>query len=88
MWLQRKFSKNHTFTLRNYLINALLYYVHLCMKGKDKLVPGELYLGTSKAAEGYGAELAFEVAKMTTFTLKYIGRMVTHQLPMLFESFS
>ena len=33
------------------------------MKGKDKLVPGELYLGTSKAAEGYGAELAFEMAK-------------------------
>ena len=62
-WLQRKFSKNHTFTLRNYLTNALLYYVHLCMKGKDRLVPGELYLGTSKAAEGYGAELAFEMAK-------------------------
>ena len=36
------------------------------MKGKDKLVPGELYLGTctSKAAEGYGLhELAFEMAK-------------------------
>ena len=62
-WLQRKFSKNHTFTLRNYMNNALLYYVHLCMKGKDKIVPGELYLGTSKAAEGHGAELAFEMAK-------------------------
>ena len=44
-WLQRKFSKNFTFTLRN---NSLLYFVHLCMRGQDKLVPGELYLGTNK----------------------------------------
>ena len=42
--------------------NGFLYYVYLCMKGNDKLVPGELYLGTSKAP-GYGAELAFERAK-------------------------
>lgn len=62
-WLQRKFSKNHTFMLQNYINNAFLYYVHLCMKGKDKLVPGKLYLSTSKAAEGYGAELTFEMAK-------------------------
>ena len=62
-WLQRNFSKNFTFTLRNYFNNSLLYYVHLCMRGQDKVVPGELYLGTSKAAEGHGADIAFSLAK-------------------------
>ena len=62
-WLQRKFSKNFTFTLRNYMNNSLLYFVHLCMRGKDNIVPGELFLGTSKAAEGHGADLAFSLAK-------------------------
>ena len=31
-WLTRGFfSQNHTFTLRNYMNNSLLYVVHLCM---------------------------------------------------------
>ena len=36
--------KNATFTIRNYLNGALLYYHHLCQKGRDKIVEGDLYL--------------------------------------------
>ena len=39
-------SKNATFTIRNYLTGALLYYHHLCQKGRDKVVQEELYAGT------------------------------------------
>ena len=56
VWHTRKFSKNCTFTVRNFMNNSLLYHVHLCMKGRDKVVPGELYQGTSHSAEGIGAE--------------------------------
>ena len=49
------FSKNHTYTIRNYLTGALLYVVHVCMRGEDDLVEGELYKGT--LAEGYAADL-------------------------------
>ena len=38
-------SKNATSTIRNYLNGALLYYHHICQKGRDKI---DLYLGTSK----------------------------------------
>ena len=62
-WLTRGyFSKNHTFTIRNYLTGALLYYVHLCMRGRDDL-DEELYQGTAKAAEGIAASKAFRAAK-------------------------
>ena len=50
-------SKNATFTIRNYLNGALLYYHHICQKGRDK---GDLYLGTSKSAEGYAAHVTFK----------------------------
>ena len=33
------------------------------MRGQDKIVPGELYQGTSKAGEGHGADIAFSLAK-------------------------
>ena len=56
-------SKNATFTIRNYLNGALLYYHHLCQKGRDKVVEGDLYLGTSKSAEGYAARITFQRAK-------------------------
>ena len=56
-------SKNATFTIRNYLNGALLYYHHLCQKGRDKIVEGDLYLGTSKSAEGYAARITFQRAK-------------------------
>ena len=53
-------SKNATFTIRNYLNGALLYYHHLCQKGRDKIVEGDLYLVTSKSAEGYAARITFQ----------------------------
>ena len=31
-------SKNATFTIRNYLNGALLYYLHLCQKGRDTVI--------------------------------------------------
>ena len=48
-------SKNAT------LNGALLYYHHLCQKGRDKIVEGGVYLGTSKSAEGYS--VTFQRAK-------------------------
>ena len=40
-WLTRgHFSKNHTYTIRNYMTGALLYVVHVCMRGEDDLVEG------------------------------------------------
>ena len=58
-WLTRgKFSQNCSFTIRNYMNNSLLYYVHVCMRGKeDGVIGGELYQGTSKSAEGYAADI-------------------------------
>ena len=56
-------SKNGTFTIRNYFNGALLYYHHICQKGRDKIVEGDLYLGTSKSAEGYAARITFQRAK-------------------------
>ena len=56
-------SKNATFTIRNYLNGALLYYHHLCQKGRDKVIEEELYKGTSKSAEGYAARVTFQKAK-------------------------
>ena len=55
VWLTRgKFSQNCSF----------LYFVHVCMRGKaNDIVGGELYQGTSKGAEGYAANIAFQKAK-------------------------
>ena len=55
-WPKRNWhSKNATFTVRNYFTGALLYYMHLCHKGRDDVIQDELYEGTSKSAEGYAA---------------------------------
>ena len=63
-WMTRGYhSKNATFSIRNYLNGALLYYAHLCQKGRDKVIQEELYQGTSKSAEGYGARLTLKKAK-------------------------
>ena len=56
-------SKNATFTIRNYLNGALLYYHHLCQKGRDEVIEEELYRGTSKSAESFSAHLTFQKAK-------------------------
>ena len=62
-WLTRgKFSQNCTFTIRNYVNNSLLYFVHLCMRGK-RVNEDELYRGTAKGAEGHAANMAFGQAK-------------------------
>ena len=57
-WMTRGFySRNATFSIRNYFNGALLYRKHLCQSGRDKIVKEELYQGTSKSAEGYAAEV-------------------------------
>ena len=62
-WLTRgKFSQNCTFTVRNYISNSLLYFVHLCMRGKG-VSQDQLYCGTAKGAEGHAADIAFKQAK-------------------------
>ena len=53
-------SKNATF---NYLNGALLYYHHLCQRGRDKIIEEELYKGTSKFTEGYATRITFRMAK-------------------------
>ena len=55
--------KNAAFTIRNYLNGALLYYEHLCQKGSNDVVEGDLYPGTSKSSEGYAARITFQKAK-------------------------
>ena len=62
-WLTRgKFSQNCTFIIRNYMNNSLLYFVHLCMRGKG-VSQDQLYCGTAKGAEGHAADIAFKQAK-------------------------
>ena len=56
-------DKNATFTITNYLNGALLYYHHLCQKGRDKVIQEELYKGMSKSAQGYAACITFTQAK-------------------------
>ena len=56
-------SKNATFSIRNYFTGALLYYKHLCQKGRDDIIQDELYAGTSKSAECFAALVTFKKAK-------------------------
>ena len=64
VWMTRGFhSKNATFSIRNYFNGALLYYKHLCQRGRDSIIKEELYHGTSKVAEGYAAKCTFGEAK-------------------------
>ena len=63
-WLTRgHHSQNFTYKVRDYMTSALLYYQHLCQRGKDNLCEDGLYKGTSKFAEGYGTSLVFGRAK-------------------------
>ena len=60
-WQTRGYhSKNATFSIRNYFTGALLY---LCQKGCDSEIRDDLYLGTSKSAEGFCARTTFNKAK-------------------------
>ena len=55
-WMTRgHHSSNATFSVRNYQNGSLLYYIHLCQRGRDDIIQTPLYQGTSKSAEGYGA---------------------------------
>ena len=65
--------KNVTFTLK-----VKLYAVHLWMRGKDKVVPGELYQCKSKAAEGHGADIAFSLAKRDNLQIEAGWRLIHH----------
>ena len=56
-------SKNAMFSIRNYLTGALLYYMHTCQKGRDKIIKDELSKGMSKSTEGYTARVTFQKAK-------------------------
>ena len=56
-------SKNTTFSIRNYNTGALLYYKHICQRGRDTLINEELYKGTSKSAEVYSARELLQTAK-------------------------
>ena len=49
--------------MRNYENGGLLYYIHLCQRGRDKLSETPLYEGKSKSAEAYGANVLFGRAK-------------------------
>lgn len=63
-WMTRGFhSKNATFSVRNYFTGALLYFIHICQKGRDHIIGEELYKGTSKSAEGYAARKTLLIAK-------------------------
>ena len=71
-WMTRGFhNQNFTFQARSYINGALLFYIHLCQRGRDDLCEGELYKGTSKFAEGHAAST---------------GKMQTSPLPCLYES--
>ena len=71
VWLTRgRHSQNASYTIRNYLTGALLYYEHLCQRGKDSITMESLYKGTAKAAEGYGADKAFKKAFEDGMTLE------------------
>ena len=73
-------SKNATFTIRNYLNGALLYYQHLCQKGRDHVIE-ELYKGTSKSSEGYAARITFLGPKRSRCRLLSTGRTQTPPQP-------
>ena len=69
-WLTREnFSKNCTLTIRNYVNNSLLYFVHLCMQDKH-IEEDEYYDGTAKGAEGHAPNIAFGQAKQESLPIE------------------
>ena len=72
VWLTRgSYSRNCTFTVRNNMTGALLYYYHICQKGKDKLCHENVYKGTSKSAEGFGADHVFSLMDEDRINVEY-----------------
>ena len=76
-------SKNATFSIRNYLNGALLYYMHVCQRGRDRIIDDELYQGTSKSAECYAASVTFKKAKEEGMQVPSTGKMQTPPQQML-----
>ena len=63
VWLTRgSHSRNASYTVRNYITGALLYYTHMCQSGKDTVTSEPVFKGTSKSAEGIGASESFKKA--------------------------
>jgi len=63
-WQTRGFhAKNGTFSVRNYMNGALLYYMHLCQRGSDDVIKEDVYKGTSKSMEGYAVRKMMKIAK-------------------------
>ena len=52
-------SQNFTFHIRDHVRNSVLYYLHLCQRGKDSMCEEPLYEGTSGSCEGVGAGRLF-----------------------------
>uniref|UniRef100_A0A1X7TFX9 Uncharacterized protein n=1 Tax=Amphimedon queenslandica TaxID=400682 RepID=A0A1X7TFX9_AMPQE len=88
VWLTRGgFSCNCTYTVRNYVTGALLYYHHICQKGKDDLPEGEeLYLGTSKSAEQYGTDYLFNLIQTDGMIVECYIQDGTALLDMLYQN--
>ncbi|XP_031553407.1 uncharacterized protein LOC116290504 [Actinia tenebrosa] len=53
----------YTFVILDFISGGILYYGHLCMRGKKSVCDTDLWEGTSKAAEGHLAYLLFKKAK-------------------------
>ncbi|KXJ07889.1 hypothetical protein AC249_AIPGENE25248 [Exaiptasia diaphana] len=63
-WLIRGFhSQCCTFVILDFLSGGILYYGHLCMRGRKNICQTDLWEGTSKSAEGHLAYLLFKKAK-------------------------
>ena len=84
VWLTHgHYSKNATYTVRNYMTNNLLYVIHMCQCSKDTVIEEELYEGTSRAAEGYSTDEAFIQAHEEGLKSPFIGRTPTPLLLLL-----
>ena len=60
-WMTHGFHlKNFTFSVRNYFTGALLYYKHICQRGRDTVIKDGLYPGTSKSMEGHAARVLYQ----------------------------
>ena len=79
VWLTRgKFSQNYTFTIRNYTNNSLLYFVHLCMCGKETDTRVNYTKEQQKVLRDMQQELLSQKLKKRVCTLKYSGRTEIH----------
>ena len=52
-------SQNFTFHVRDHVRNSVLYYLHLCQRGKDSMSEEPLNKGTSGSCEGVAAGRLF-----------------------------